>query len=382
MEAGWERLRQEFPIRERHVFLNHAGVGPTSLRAAGAVSRFMGALAHLGRPDFDAWEAVADRCREQFAALVGAGADEIAFVRNTSHGLSLVAAGLGWRPGDRVAVATSVEYPSNVYPWLDLAERGVVVVDDVPAPEGVVTPEAVAASLRPETRLVAVSSAQYGSGAVTDLAGLGAVCRDRDVLLCVDGIQTVGAMPVDVKGAGIHFLSADSHKWMLGIMGIGAVFVDREAMADLRPALVGWRSTSDAFNFDRVHFELAPSAGRYEEGSLPYPLIAGFVAALEILDEVGMDRCISHIEGLIGRLADGLESLGCHIGPEPSVRRHILTASHPEVAPEILLDRLHQRRVVASVRRGSLRLSPHFYNTTADIDVVLETVEEAVRPRA
>jgi selenocysteine lyase/cysteine desulfurase len=272
-----------------------------------------------------------------------------------------------------------VEYPSNVYPWLDLAERGVIAVDDVPAPQGVVTPEAVAATLRPGTRLVAVSTAQYGSGAVTDLVGLGALCRDRNVLLCVDGIQTVGAMPVDVKAAGVHFLSADSHKWMLGVMGIGAVFVDRDAMADLRPALIGWRSTTDAFNFDRVHFELASTAVRYEEGSLPYPLIAGFLAALEILDEVGMDRCIGHIEGLVEHLADGLESLGCRIGPDRSVRRHILKASHPDVAPDVLLDRLHRRKVVASLRRGALRLSPHFYNTRAEIDLVLETIEDAVR---
>ena len=114
--------------------------------------------------------------------------------------------------------------------------------------------------------MLAVSSAQYASGAVTDLPALGRLCRERGVLLCVDGIQTVGALPIDVKEAGIHFLSADSHKWMLGIMGIGVVFVDRALVESVHPPLLGWRSTTEAFDFDRAHFELLGDAGRYEEG--------------------------------------------------------------------------------------------------------------------
>lgn len=378
-EAALEVLRSEFPIAETHVFLNHAGVGPTSQRVVEAVNAFMSSLAHIGRPSFDDWEDIADECRERFARLIGAGSDEIAFIRNTSHGLSLVASGLDWRSGDRVAVASALEYPSNVYPWLDLERRGILGIDVIEPEGGAVTANGVERALRPETRLVAVSSAQYATGGVTELTEIGGLCRDRGILLCVDGIQTVGALPCDVKAAGVHILSADSHKWMLGMMGIGAAFVDREVIRQIHPPLIGWRSTTDAFNFDRVHLELRDTAVRFEEGSLAYPLVAGFSAALQLLEEVGMERASAHIESLVTGAAAGLEGLGCQVGPDPAFRRHILTFKHPALDSDTLLESLHAERIVASVRRGTVRISPHFYNTADDMDLVLGVVRGALR---
>ena len=368
-------FRDEFPISRTHIFLNHAGVAPTSLRAAAAVSRFMDSLARLGRPSFDDWESLAAGCRDRFARLIGCGSDEVAFVRNTSHGLSLLASGLDWRHGDRVAAAVSVEYPSNAYPWIDLDRRGIASLDAIPADSGgTVTVEAASRVIGPRTRVLAVSSAQYASGAVTDLAALGRLCRERGVLFCVDGIQTVGALPTDVKEAGIHFLAADSHKWMLGIMGIGAVFVDRSIVRGVHPPLLGWRSTTDAFNFDRVHFELLDNAGRYEEGSLAYPLIAGFSAALELLEEAGIEQVARHVCALVADLAGRLEALGCVTAPDPEHRRHMLAFRHPRLGGEELLDGLEAAGVVASLRRGRVRVSPHLYNTHDEMRQVAEAV--------
>ena len=367
--------RAEFPVSRTHVFLNHAGVSPTSTRVVDAVHGFMESMARLGRPSFDDWESLARQCREHFARLIGCEADEVAFVRNTSHGLSLLAAGLDWQPGDRVAAAAAVEYPSNVYPWIDLDRRGIASLDAIPVGEtGTVTVDAAARVLRPETRVLAVSSAQYATGAVTDLTGLGELCRERGVLLCVDGIQTVGALPLDVKRAGIHFLSADSHKWMLGMMGIGAVFVDRSVVGRVHPPLVGWRSTTDAFNFDRVHYELLAHAGRFEEGSLAYPLIAGFLATLELLEEAGIDTIAEHVGGLVDDLAERLEALGCVTSPEPGERRHILTFSHPDLDGERLEEALAEACIVVSLRRGRIRVSPHLYNTGGEMKLVAEAV--------
>ena len=359
-----DSFRDEFPVSRTHIFLNHAGVSPTSTRAVDAVHRFMRSLAEVGRPSFDDWEALATECRERFARLIGCDPGEVAFVRNTSHGLSLLAAGLDWRPGDRVAAAASVEYPSNVYPWMDLDRRGVAALDVIPVEDGgTVTVEAAARALTRRTRVLAVSSAQYATGAVTDLEALGALCRERGVIFCVDGIQTVGALPTDVKAAGVHFLSADSHKWMLGIMGIGAVFVDRSVVGRIHPPLLGWRSTTDNFNFDRVHFELLEDAGRYEEGSLAYPLIAGFSAALEMLEDAGIGAISAHVGALVDDLARRLEALGCEVLPEARLRRHIVTFRHPALGDEELLEGLTGAGVVVSLRRGRIRASPHLYNT-------------------
>lgn len=370
-----DSFRDEFPVSNTHIFLNHAGVSPTSTRAVDAVNRFMRSLAEVGRPSFDDWEALATECRERFARLIGCEPAEVAFVRNTSHGLSLLAAGLDWRPGDRVAAAASVEYPSNVYPWMDLDRRGVAALDVIPVADGgTVTVDAAARVLGPRTRVLAVSSAQYATGAVTDLEALGALCRERGVIFCVDGIQTVGALPTDVKAAGIHFLSADSHKWMLGIMGIGAVFVDRSVVGRIHPPLLGWRSTTDNFNFDRVHFELLEDAGRYEEGSLAYPLIAGFSAALEMLEDAGIGAISAHVRALVDDLAGRLEALGCETLPRAGQRRHIVTFRHPALGDEELLDGLTEAGVVVSLRRGRIRASPHLYNTHTEMKRVAEIV--------
>ncbi len=370
-----ESFRDEFPVSGTHIFLNHAGVSPTSTRTVDAVHRFMRSLADEGRPSFDDWEALASDCRERFARLVGCEPGEVAFVRNTSHGLSLLAAGLDWRPGDRVAAAASVEYPSNVYPWMDLDRRGIARLDVIPVADGgTVTAEDAARALTPRTRVLAVSSAQYATGAVTDLAALGALCRERGAILCVDGIQTVGALPTDVKAAGVHFLSADSHKWMLGIMGIGAVFVDRSVIGRIHPPLLGWRSTTDNFNFDRVHFELLNDAGRYEEGSLAYPLIAGFAAALEMLEDAGLGAVSAHLRALVDGLAGRLEALGCEVLPEPALRRHFVAFRHPALDGEALLDGLTEAGVVVSLRRGRIRASPHLYNTHEEMERVAEIV--------
>lgn len=375
VSAPLHTFRAEFPVSRTHIFLNHAGVSPTSTRVVDAVHAFMDSTARVGRPSFDDWESLATDCRERFARLIGCGPDEVAFVRNTSHGLSLLAAGLDWRPGDRVAAAASVEYPSNVYPWMDLEERGVAALDVIPTDEaGTVTLEAAAGALRPETRVLAVSSAQYATGAVTNLDALGRLCREKGVLLCVDGIQTVGALPLDVKAAGIHFLSADSHKWMLGMMGIGAVFVDRSVVGHIHPPLLGWRSTTDNFNFDRVHYELLPDAGRFEEGSLAYPLIAGFGAALELLEEAGIGRIAAHVRGLVDDLCARLERLGCETAPVPVERRHILTFRHPDIPGELLEEGLAEAGVVVSLRRGRIRVSPHLYNTMEEMERVADAV--------
>ncbi len=375
MSRPFESYRAEFPVLERQLYLNHAGVAPTSLRVAAAVREWMEDVVQHGVKHERGWEARAERVRQQAASMVGAEPDEIAFVRNTSHGLGLVAEGLDWRPGDEVAVAAQIEYPSNVYPWLHLKDRG-VEVREIATPHGGVTPEAVAAALTPRTRLVAVSSVQYASGYRTDLDAVGAVCERAGVLLCVDGIQSVGCLPVDVKRSRIHFLSADSHKWMLGISGIGFLYVAKGVLPRLRPVLVGWRSTTDAWNFHRSHFELRADARKLEEGSHAYTGIYALGAALELLLEVGPAAIQARVSELLAALDKELRALGCETGPAPEHRAGILTFLPRSGEPKALADWLSARDVSLSLRRGRVRLSPHFYTQPEELERLLRLVRE------
>ncbi len=375
MTRSLDSYRAEFPVVQEQLYLNHAGVSPTSLRVAAAVREWMDDVVHHGVRNERGWEARSEKARGLAARLIGAAPEEIALVRNTSHGLGLVAEGLDWKPGDEVVVAASLEYPSNVYPWLHLRDRGVVVREVEPR-EGGVTPEAVEAVLSPRTRLVAVSSVQFATGYRTDLDALGALCERSGVLFCVDGIQSVGCMPVDVKRSRIHFLSADSHKWMLGISGIGFLYVDRSVLPRVRPVLVGWRSTTEAFDFNRAHFELRQEAAKFEEGSHNYAGNYALGAALELLLEVGIENVHAHIQTLLEQLDGALRALGCDTSPGPEHRAGILTFLPPGGDARALGAWLSERNVSFSLRRGRIRVSPHFYNTPEEMDRLVAMVRD------
>jgi selenocysteine lyase/cysteine desulfurase len=374
-----DAYRPEFPALARQIYLNHASVAPTSTRVRNAVVEWVDDLVANGVLNEQTWEARAEAARASCATLIGATPGEIAFVRNTSHGLGLIAEGLDWKEGDEVAVCAEIEYPSNVYPWRHLKDRGVSVREIRPVRGGVV-PDAVAAALTPRTKLVAVSSVQYASGHRTDLTAIGRLCRSKGVLLCVDGIQSVGALPLDVAKAGIDFLSADSHKWMLGVNGSGFLYVSRAAAARVRPVLVGWHSTTGAWNFDRAVFELRTDAQRFEEGSPSYLSVWSLGTAVDLLLEVGVERIAARIGELLARLERGLAAAGCDVSPGPEDRAGILTFVPPAPANvAAVAAHLAANRVSVTVRRGRIRVSPHFYTTDAEMDEVIRLVRDAIR---
>ena len=300
---------------------------------------------------------------------------EIVFVRSTSHGLAMVAEGIDWRPGDEVAVASALEYPSNVYAWKHLADRG-VRVRELRAADGAVTPEAVEEAIGPRTRAVAVSSVQFASGHRTDVDAIGRICRDRDVLFVVDAIQQAGAFPIDVKASGIHAMAACSHKWMLGLLGIGFLYVDRDLLPNLRPALVGWHSVEDPFAFDGTRFDLRTDASRLEEAAPTFPMVYGLGAAVDMLLEAGVADTAAHITGLLDRAAGALEAIGCEVSPAPEHRAGILMIKPPSADVDALAEACAERGIAVSVRRGRLRLSPHLYNNEDDIDALVDLLRD------
>lgn len=375
MSALSQKYRALFPVCERYVYLNNAAVAPPSRLAASASARwFEDALTH-GVVNEGEWEQQSDRVRASCAALVGASSAEIAFVRNTSHGLGLIAEGLDWQPGDEVAVCTELEYPSNVYVWQHLARRGVVVRSITPA-RGGVTVEELARVLSPRTRLVATSSVQYATGHRTDLGAIGRLCRAKGILYCVDGIQSVGAEPIDVKRDCIDFLSADSHKWMLGLPGVGFLYVSEAALDRITPVLVGWKSTVGAWDFNESRFELRRDAAKLEEGSPTYAALFAMGASLELLLEAGLSQIQQSNAALLGALERRLRAAGCDVSPGPEERAGILTFALPTVASEVFHRIATDARIALSLRRGRLRVSPHFYNDESDLEALALLVEQ------
>lgn len=370
----WHEWRRLFPIAERRIHLNHAGVSPVSRRVADAVTAFIDHATTLEPGAHGRWEARAEAVRAGFAGLIGARADEVAVVANTSTGLSLVAAGLDWRDGDNV-IAVAGEYPANVYPWWALRRHGVAtrMIQRTPGDVGV---DDVAALVDDRTRLVALSFVDWSTGGRVDLAAIGAFCRERGVLLCVDGIQGVGALRLDVEACGIDFLACGGHKWLLAPEGCGCLFVSRRVVGELRPALFGWKSMNDAETYLPYHFDPRPDAARLEPGTSSVLAAVALGAAIDLIAETGVAAVERRLLELTDRFAAGLRARGATLlSPwEPQRRSGIVVFRLGDDA-EGLAARLREAGFVLRVRGGGVRLAPHVYQNEDDVDRFLHALD-------
>src|SRR5499427_377008 len=350
-----------FPICRNKIFMSHAAVTTLPRIVADAVIRFT----ELSAANFENFSSVLNLLQEtrvSAARLIGSSPDEVALIGPTSLGLSLFANGIDWQPGDEV-ICYLDDYPANVYPWLNLRSRGVTIRLLEPAEPGAITPALVAEALNQHTRLVALASCNFVSGYRIDLDAIGKLLRERGILFSVDAIQTLGAFPTTV--AYVDFLSADAHKWMLGPLAIGIVYVRRECFELCRPTLLGsWNVKAPGF-IAQEEIEFQPTAQRYEPGAMNMLGIFGMKAGIDLLLEIGIDRIADRIRAIKSRLADGLLRLGFNIlgpvtGPNTS---GITTIWDSERNMQALSERLTSEQIICSPRedrQGSqyIRFSP------------------------
>lgn len=373
----WQSYRRLFPVTETSVHLNHAGVSPISLRVVDAVREFLDHAARYDGERHKRWEERAEGVRDGFARLIGAQADEIAFVKNTSEGLSLIAAGIDWRDGDNV-VAIDGEYPSNVYPWWSLRRFGVAtrMIGKTPA---AVTVDDVAALVDARTRVVALSLVDWNSGGRAQLAPIGAFCRERGILFVVDGIQGVGAVPVDVEAEGIDCMAVGGHKWLLAPEGLGCLYVSRRVVGSIVSVLHGWKSVTNAEVYLPYHFEPRPDAAKFEPGTPSVLSAIGLGAAIDLLHEIGPAAITARLHALGDYVADGLRALGAEIlSPwEPERRSGFLVFRLGDDA-EKLAAGLRQEGFVVRARGGGVRVAPHFYIDEEDLNRLVATVRRLV----
>jgi len=366
---NWDHWRAQFPITDKLVHLNHAGVSPISLRVASATADFMRSALNLDRNLYQQWEARTEAIRTAYAGLIGAQAHEIAFVKNTSEAISLVAGGLDWRSGDNV-IAVDGEYPANIYPWYGLNRRGVETRLVKPV-RGRVLARDVEALIDSRTRVVSVSFVDWNSGARTDLRPLGELCHARNILFCVDGIQGVGAVPLDVEEAQIDCLAVGGHKWLLAPEGCGFLYVSRRVVDRLHSILLGWKSVTDSATYLPYHFDVRPDALKFEPGTPSHLASHALGAAVDLLLEVGVDTVNRRLIELNDRLAAGLRTLGAEIVSPWGEGERSGTVVFKLGDADRLSVRLNQQGFVVRMRGGGVRIAPHFYLNEKDIDRLL-----------
>ncbi len=371
---SFSTYRLQFPFLANKIYLNHAAVSPLS---ADVREKITWVLNERGFGELNFHEEsikLAEETRALVGRLIHAPVGNIAFTPNTSSGFNWLAQGLKWKAGDQIIIP-DVEFPANVYPFLNLEKKGVEVVF-VKNRNGLVYVEDIEAAITPRTRLISISFVEFLSGQRNDLLAIGALCKKHHLLFSVDAIQGLGAIPLNVDALHIDFLSCGGQKWLMAPRGIGFMYMAPDLMAQIDPVFSGWMGVKNAWDFFDYKLDLLPDAHRFEYGTGNLLGLAGLSASLDTLLHIGIAPIEQHLLILGQMLVEKLTAAGLQfMGPEdPYFWSGIFTFRHKQA--EAIHSMLSENNVICSMRDGALRFAPHFYNNRDDIREVTELISK------
>lgn len=373
-DVDLSKYRSEFPFTDKVTFFAHASFGPLPQRSWEATEEYYDCLRlqEIKNMDKVAFEKL-DEIRVFAAGMIKAKLEEIAFATNTSYGLNVAAWGLDLKPRDKVLLS-DVEFPGNTYPWTNLRQKG-VTVEFVSSKNRCFDIDNLLKAIDARTKVLAISFVQFFNGFKIDLETIGKICEERDIFFVVDGIQGIGNLEIDVKECKIDLMANGGQKWLLSSPGTGFIYVSSEAKREINPSFFGWLGVdwkldfSDLFKFDLEPF---PSARKFEIGTYPYSQIWTMHSSLKLLSEVGIRNIQSHNQALLDLLIEHLKKKGYHIASslDPAHRSCILSFSGKNT--EALFKKLRKHNIITSLREGSIRVAPHFYNTVNEMERLIQ----------
>jgi cysteine desulfurase/selenocysteine lyase len=369
-EPLWRQYRDEFPVTQNLIYLNHAAVTPLPRRSATAMQALAEDALQFGSLHYDRWLDAYEGLRVAAARLIGANRNEIAMVKNTSEGISTVARGLDWRPGDRI-VAFREEFPSNYYPWLRLESQR-CYLEWLSADDPLEKIDLACTG----AKLLSISFVQYLSGFRANLNSIGEICKRRNCFFFVDAIQGLGAFPLDVEAAHIDALAADGHKWLLGPEGCGVLYVRKSRQDSIFPEEFGWTNVAGYNDYASRDMALRQDAGRYECGTLNTIGCYGLRASIELVLDAGVERIAPDVQSLADQLAAGAIGKGYQLlgNRTPDNGAGIIAIQKPGLDSRKIVYDLKQRGIIAAPRQGWIRFSPHFYISPAAIENVIDAL--------
>ena len=367
--------RQFFPhIREGLIYFNHASVSPLSSLVVDSAQQYLHRRSVTAIDDYSVVEQSILDAKKKLSTIINCDEDRIAFFDNTSNGLNVIAQGIQWKSGDRI-ILNDIEFPSNVYPFLNLKPLG-VEVDFVKSKNGIVSADEIIAAITPRTRMISISYVQFLSGYRADLQAIGEVCKQKDILFTVDAIQGLGAVQLDVKQCHIDFLACGTQKWMMGLMGLAFVFITEELQEHISPKYVGWQSVEDEWTLLNYDLVLKKTANALQNGTISAIGVSGFNAALDLFLKVGTQQVEDAVLHNARLLSERLQELGYDPVLKHMPKRHqsgIVSFHSPDA--KRLFQKLMHNNVRCSLREGYVRLSPHFYNSDDEIETAINIIK-------
>jgi selenocysteine lyase/cysteine desulfurase len=371
-----ENARSYFPyLKNGIIYFNHASTAPINTKVKERIGEFIKERSEDGMDDYWAFKAVADETKEMIGGMINCKQGRIAFLDNTTNGIIWLTLGINLGQGDRV-ILNDVEFPANVYPFLQLKEKG-VEIDFIKSKNGIVTAEEVIDAIKPETKLISISFVQFLSGYRVNLEKIGKICKERGIIFCVDAIQGLGALRLDVEKCNIDFLASGTQKWLLGLQGLAFIYVRKELQEQMRSAPIGWLAVNDAWDLLNFDLTIKESAERFQPGTLNNLGIYAFNSSMKLFNEFGFDeiekQILSHSRYFIDELVKiGYESPLLSL-PEQNLSG--IVSFRSENANKIF-DHLSQKKIICSLREGYIRFAPHFYNTKQEINTVIDEMKK------
>lgn len=370
--AHIDRIREHFSIVNHWIYMNHAAVGPLTRDIVYGISMRAEDIMENGFVNHDAWREDVIQTRLMYAQLIGSLPDEVAFINSTSEGVNFIANGIDWRAGDNV-VLTNVDYPANIYPWMNQDSRGVEIKWVEEREDGRILMEDLAAAIDDRTRVLAISFVQFVNGYRNDLSAIGELCEEKEVFFFVDAIQGLGAIDLDVREMKIGALAAHSRKWLLCPGGLGVFYINRDRLKDIRVTNPGADSVIDASNYLDYNLTYRDSARRFKPSDLNPIALSATRPMLAMFTGLGMSYIDNRIITLTDMLCEGLKRKGykVHSPREPKEKSGIVAFSPTEGDVDSISAKLTEALIIHTNRYGMIRLSPHFYNTEGEIEQVL-----------
>lgn len=373
----------DFNIDPEIIYLNHAAVAPWPMVTADAIKSFTDQNSHLGAANYPQWLKTEQNLKQKLAQLINSPSENnIALVKNTSEALSFVASGLDWQAGDSIVIARE-EFPSNRIVWQSLQQQGVTVkLVSLYHDRNNYSPEQnLLNAIDDRTRLLSVSSVQYADGLRMDLQQLGQYCQQHNILFCVDAIQSLGALPIDVQAIHADCIMADGHKWLISPEGLGVFYCRDNLLEQLKPSQFGWHMTEDLYNFDALEWHPARSARKFECGSPNMLGVHALHSSVSLILEHGIDKIAQQVLSNTQYLADRLKQL-TDIKIMSSLSRDrlsgIIAFRHRQLSSEAIYQAMMKKNVICAMRHGNIRFSPHFYTSQTIMDKGIDILKDVI----
>lgn len=368
-------VRELFPhIKHGKIYFNHAATGPFSKNVLSIVNEYMLQRSETNIDNFPELIKTAGETKNYLCKMLNCTADRIAFLDNTSNGMNVLAQGIKWKKGNSILL-NDLEFPANVYPFLNLEKEG-VEVEFVKSRNGVVSADDIISSIKPSTRLISISFVQFLSGYRVDLEKIGNVCREKGIIFSVDAIQGLGAFTLDVEKNNVDFISCGTAKWLLGMQGLAFIYISEKLQRTMQPKYVGWLSVEDAWNILDFNLKLKSTADTFQCGTINSLGIFGLLPSLKLFSDFGYKNVEGRILENSTHLIKKLLEIGIHPILENCDMKNLsgIVSFKHENAMRIL-DELKKKEIYCSVREGMVRLSPHFYNTKEEIETVVDEIK-------